>query len=46
MTIHILDDYSLLNIFYLYRPFLLGEDQDVNIRFWGGDAMGWGTVVV
>jgi len=35
-SIHILDDYSLLNIFYLYRPFLLGEDQNVNIRFEGG----------
>ena len=27
-SIHILDDDSLLNIFYLYRPFLLGEDDD------------------
>jgi hypothetical protein len=36
-SIHILDDYSLLNIFYLYRPFLLGEeDNDVSIRFGGG----------
>ena len=35
-SIHILDDDSLLNIFYLYRPFLLGEDQDVNVRFQGG----------
>jgi hypothetical protein len=36
-SIHILDDYSLLNIFHLYRPFLLGEeDQDVDIRFRGG----------
>jgi hypothetical protein len=36
-SIHILDDDSLLNIFYLYRPFLLGEDdQNVNIRFEGG----------
>ncbi|KAF8502392.1 hypothetical protein F5888DRAFT_1800904 [Russula emetica] len=35
-SIHILDDYSLLNIFYLYRPFLLGEDQDINIRIVGG----------
>jgi hypothetical protein len=26
-SIHILDDYSLLNIFYLYRPFFLGEDE-------------------
>ena len=36
-TIHILDDYSLLNIFYLYRPFLLREDQDINTRFRGGE---------
>jgi hypothetical protein len=35
-SIHILDDYSLLNIFYLYRPFLLGEGQDVTIRYRGG----------
>jgi hypothetical protein len=35
-SIHILDDDSLLHIFYLYRPFLLGEDQDVNTRFEGG----------
>jgi hypothetical protein len=38
-SIHILDDYSLLNIFHLYRPFLLGEDQDINIYFGGGG--GW-----
>ena len=31
-----LDDDSLLNIFHIYRPFLLGEDQDVNIRMEGG----------
>ena len=31
-SIHILDDDSLLNIFYLYRSFLLGEGQDTNIR--------------
>ena len=31
-SIHILDDYSLLNVFYLYRPLLLGEeDKDVDI---------------
>ncbi|KAI0275538.1 hypothetical protein BGY98DRAFT_49118 [Russula aff. rugulosa BPL654] len=35
-SIHILDDDSLLNIFYLYRLFPLSEDQDINIRFWGG----------
>ena len=27
-SIHILDDYSLLNIFNLYRPVLLDEDED------------------
>src|SRR6267154_4196898 len=35
-SIHILDDYSLLNIFYLYRPFLFGEDRDLDMRFEGG----------
>ena len=35
-SIHILDDDSLLNIFYLYRPFLLGEGQDFNTRIDGG----------
>ena len=34
--IHILDDDSLLHIFYLYRPFLLGEDQDETGRLFGG----------
>ena len=43
-SIHILDDDSLLHIFHLYRPFLLGEDED-NLgngawRFWGG-SRGW-----
>src|SRR6266403_3992178 len=27
ISIHILDDDSLLNIFHLYRPFFLGEDE-------------------
>ncbi|KAF8482887.1 hypothetical protein DFH94DRAFT_691051 [Russula ochroleuca] len=35
-SIHILDDDSLLNVFYLYRPFLLGEDQDDDVRLFGG----------
>ena len=35
-SIHILDDDSLLNVFYLYRPFLLGEDGDENGRLTGG----------
>ena len=40
-SIHILDDDSLLHIFYLYRPFLLGEDEDNGARrLWGGDE-GW-----
>ena len=40
-SIHILDDDSLLHVFYLYRPFLLGEDEDDNDRLWGG-IKGWG----
>ena len=39
-SIHILDDDSLLNIFYLYRPFLLGEDEDESDRLVGGNK-GW-----
>ena len=39
-SIHILDDYSLLNIFYLYRPYLLGEDEDDEGRLAGGSE-GW-----
>jgi hypothetical protein len=35
--IHILDDDSLLNVFHLYRPFLLGEDQDDDARLVGGE---------
>jgi hypothetical protein len=38
--IHILDDDSLLNVFYLYRPLLLGEDKDEDTRLAGGDQ-GW-----
>ena len=37
-SIHILDDDSILHIFYLYRPFLLGEDEDDNARLNGGDT--------
>jgi hypothetical protein len=40
-SIDILDDDSLLNMFYLYRPFLLGEDDDDETRLFGGDE-GWG----
>ena len=36
-SIHILDDDSLLNLFYLYRPFLLGEDEDEDARVIGGN---------
>jgi hypothetical protein len=35
-SIHILDDDSLLHVFYLYQPFLLGEDEDDNARLLGG----------
>ena len=34
--IDILNDDCLLHIFYLYRPFLLGEDEDENTRQRGG----------
>ena len=37
-SIHILDDDSLLNVFYLCRPFLLGEDQDRFDRAVGGSG--------
>ena len=30
-SIHILDDDSLLNIFFLYRPVLLDEDEDIRL---------------
>ena len=36
VPIHILDDDSLLNIFYLYRPNFLGEDEDDLHRLTGG----------
>jgi hypothetical protein len=35
-AIDILDDDSLLNIFHLYRPFLLGEDDSDSARLFGG----------
>ena len=31
-SIHIVDDDCLLHVLYLYRPFLLGEDEDQNDR--------------
>jgi len=37
-SIHVLDDDSLLHVFFVYRPFLSGEDQDENARLWGGRA--------
>ena len=41
-SIHILDDDSLLNVFYVYRPFSLGEDDDDdNNRFFGGAVGQW-----
>jgi hypothetical protein len=43
-SIHILDDDSLLHVFYLYRPFLSGEDEDDNARFRGGDAADGGGI--
>jgi hypothetical protein len=36
VSIHILDDYSLLKIFYVYRPLILGEDEDDEYRLSGG----------
>ncbi|KAI0274445.1 hypothetical protein BGY98DRAFT_1098980 [Russula aff. rugulosa BPL654] len=36
VSIHILDDDSLINIFYLYRPFILAEDEDDYYRLVGG----------
>ena len=38
VSIHILDDDSLLHVFYHYRPFLLGEDKKVQVRLWGGNV--------
>ena len=38
-SIDMLDDDSLLHVFYLYRPFLSGEDQDDNARLMGGNEI-------
>ncbi|KAH9985779.1 hypothetical protein BJV77DRAFT_96173 [Russula vinacea] len=35
-SIHIFDDDSLLHVFHLYRPFLLGEDRDDDACILGG----------
>jgi hypothetical protein len=37
-SIRILDDDSLLHVFYFYRPFLLGEDQSDDTRIFGGEG--------
>ena len=39
VSINILDDDSLLHVFYLYRPFLSGEDQDDHARRSGGSEI-------
>jgi hypothetical protein len=36
VSIHVLDDDSLLNIFLLYRPIFLGEDEKDFSRLLGG----------
>ena len=36
VSIHVLDDDSLLHIFHLYRPFFLGEDEDAIYSLRGG----------
>jgi hypothetical protein len=47
VSIHILDNDSLLNIFDLYRPFFLGEGGKDRERLYGGGEL-WvqGTLVV
>ena len=40
-SIHILDDDSLLNMFRLYRPFLLGEDDEDEFDRILGGKKGW-----
>ena len=35
-SIHILDDDSLIHVFCLYRPFILGEDEDDKFYLFGG----------
>jgi hypothetical protein len=39
VSIHVLDDDSLLNIFYLYRPIFLGEGEDDYYRLYGGGKL-------
>ena len=38
-SIHVLDDDSLLHVFYLYRPPFLAESEDDKDRFWGGTGL-------
>ena len=40
-SIHVLDDDSLLNIFYLYRPAIFDADEDDGQRFSGGKRWDW-----
>ncbi len=39
-SIHFLDDDSLLNIFYLYRPAMLDGDEENDVRIMGGKPWG------
>jgi hypothetical protein len=39
VSIDMLDDDSLLHVFYLYRPFLSGEDEDDDVRLVGGNEI-------
>ena len=39
VSIDVLDDDSLLHVFYLYRPSLSGEDQDDDVRLMGGNEI-------
>ena len=41
VSIHILDDDSLLNIFYLYRPFFLGEGNEYERLYGQWDEGRW-----
>ena len=44
-SIHLLDDYSLLHVFYLCRPFFLGEDDIVgSLVHWRSNGRWWYTL--
>jgi hypothetical protein len=45
-SIHILDDDSLLNIFYLYRPAIFDGDEDDEFSYRRREGMGSRTMVV